>query len=336
MAKQIKEVKLSHITVETSFRNDEKDLSLELDINRNGLKIPLIVEEESTNKYVLVDGYRRFYVLDFLGIEAAVCIIESFSSEEERIIKRLGKELHTKRRTSYQLGKMINQLLENEAYDAKLIASLCNVSVGTIAKYIRGSDVNSEWLRRGEQANVGKHAFTDIQKLNVNDDTKNHIADRYIDKEINKSVVDVIKKSTKEKAFTNIPEEKTKACIDEIIVQQSKEFDAIREVVHKNSLEEKYTKYSHTFMHNITLSKLTKVEKNLSNRNYLNYLSSGQRLEINKSVQKILLILNSPITWLNFPNDEQFYEKHEAENVKNLKNKRTRPLQEKNIINRKL
>ncbi|WP_432357040.1 ParB/RepB/Spo0J family partition protein [Sporosarcina sp. UB5] len=336
MTKQMKEVKLSQIELETSFRNKEKDLSLELDINRNGLKTPLVVEEKSADKYVLVDGYRRYYALDFLGKEVAECIIEPFTSEEERIIKRLGKELHTKRRTAYQLEKMINRLLENEAYDAKLIASLCNVSTETIAKYIRGSDVNPEWLRRGEKANVGRHAFTDIHNLDVNDDTKDHIVDRYIGKEINKSVVDVIKKSTKEKAFTNLPEEKTKECIDEIIEKKSQEYDAIREVVHKNSLEAKYNKYSHTFMHNVNLRSLTKIEKILGNNNYINFLSNEQRMELNNLARKILLRLNPPITWLNFPNDVQFYEKHAEKNVKNLRNKVFRPSRKKYVINRKM
>lgn len=336
MSKQIKVVKLSHIKLETSFRNKEKDLSLELDINRNGLKVPLSVEEVSTNKYVLVDGYRRFYAMEFLKKEAAECTVETLSSEEERIIKRLGKELHTKRRTAYQLEKMISRLLENDAYEAKLIASLCNVSVGTITKYISGSDVSPEWLRRGEQANVGRHAFTDIHRLDVNEDTKEHIADRYIDKEINKSVVDVIKKSTKEKAFINVPEEKEKECIDEIIVQKSQEYDSIREVVHKNSLEAKYTKYSHTFMHTLNLRLLKKVEKILSINNYLNYLSNGQKVELDKSFRNILLILNPPITWPKFPAGEQFHEKHEDENVANIKYKRFSSLQKKDVIARKL
>lgn len=256
--------------------------------------MPLIVEEETTNKYVLVDGYRRFYALKFLGKEAAECIIDSLSSEEERIIKRLGIELHTKRRTAYQLEKMITRLLENKAYDAKLIASLCHVSAGTISKYIRGCDVNPEWLRRGEQANVGRHTLTDIHKLNVNDNIKNHILDKYIDKEINKSVVDVIKKCTKEEAFTSIPEENTKDFIDEVILQQFQENDAIKEIVHKNSLEAEYTNKSHTFMHNLNLRLLTKVEKTLSNYNYFNYLSNSQKGELSKSVQKIRLILNPP------------------------------------------
>lgn len=83
---------LSQIALETSFRDEVKDLSLEPDINRYGIRVPLIVEDLGTGKYVLVDGYRRFYALDFLGRETAECIVESATSIEGRIIKRLGKE----------------------------------------------------------------------------------------------------------------------------------------------------------------------------------------------------------------------------------------------------
>jgi ParB-like chromosome segregation protein Spo0J len=191
---------------------------LELDITRQGLKVPLTVEEESKNQYVLVDGYRRYYALEFIGVEEAYCNVEEPSSEEERIVKRLGIELHTKRRTAYQLERMINRLLESEEYDARLIASLCNVKEATITKYVRGFDVNPEWLRRGEQTGAGRHAFTEIHNLNVSDETKNYIADRYIDREIPKTTIEVIKKATKEKAFKDIPEENVKECIDEIMI----------------------------------------------------------------------------------------------------------------------
>ncbi|MFA9560373.1 ParB/Srx family N-terminal domain-containing protein [Evansella sp. AB-rgal1] len=71
MSKQPKKIKLSQIRLETSYRKSEKDLSLELSISRQGLNVPLIVEEEGENQYVLVDGYRRFYALEFLGVEDA-------------------------------------------------------------------------------------------------------------------------------------------------------------------------------------------------------------------------------------------------------------------------
>lgn len=141
MHRQLEQIKLSKIRLETTFRSKEKDLSLELDINRNGLKIPLIVEKISENEYVLVDGYRRFYALEFLGRKDVICTVRNATSEEDRIMKRLGMELHTTKKTAYQLGRMISRLLQSKDYNVKRIASLCHVNKETIIKYIRDSDV---------------------------------------------------------------------------------------------------------------------------------------------------------------------------------------------------
>ncbi|MDN4495132.1 ParB N-terminal domain-containing protein [Ureibacillus aquaedulcis] len=169
MFEQPREIELSQIRLETSFRKNEKDLSLEMDISRNGLIAPLIVQLESEDTYVLVEGYRRFYALQFLGKKYADCFIENYTSEEDRIIKRLRIEFQTKKRTAYQLEEMINRLLENELYDVKLLASLCNVTEKTIAKYRKGSDVNPDWIRRGRKTGAGRHGFTIIHKLNVSE-----------------------------------------------------------------------------------------------------------------------------------------------------------------------
>lgn len=210
------------------------------------------------------------------------------------------------------MEKMINRLLENEAYEVKLIANPCNVSTGTIARYIRGSDVDPEWIKKAERANVGRHALTDIHNLNVNEEIKNHIVDRYTNKEITKSIVDIIKKLTKEIAFKSIPEEKVKEWMDDVINQQSQEDDALRGVVHKYSLEAKYTGYSHTFMHNLILKSLTWIGTVTGNNNYLRYLSIEQKRELKKSIRNIQLTLNPPIIWSKFPEEVQEQEKLEG------------------------
>lgn len=311
MNKQIKVIKLSQISLETNFRNKEKDLSLELSINRHGLQVPLIVEKESENNYVLVDGYRRFYALKFLGVVGAICSIKDSSSEEERIIKRLGIELHTKRKTSYQLERMINRLLENKKYDVKLIASLCDVTEGTIAKYIRGSEVNRKWLERGEKTGAGRHAFTDIHRLNLSEENKNFIADKYIDRKINKSSVDVIKKATNEKGFEDIPEERVKECIDLIIEQQSKNYESVGEIVSETNLQSRYNRSSHTTVHNLNLNLLIRIEKIFKNKNYVDYLSKKQKDKLAKSFQNLILILNPPLKWSEFPSEKRFNERSE-------------------------
>lgn len=288
MTKELKKIKLSQIRLETNYRENEKDLSLELDIARQGLKVPLTVEEENQDQYVLVDGYRRYYALEKLGVEDVNCIVEEQTSEEERILKRLGIELHTKKRSSYQLDSMIKRLLENEKYDVRLIASLCNVTEATIIKYIRGSDVNPEWLRRGEQTGAGRHGLTDIHNLNVSKEIKNYIADRYINKEVPKSTIEVIKKATKEKAFKNIPEENVKECIDEIIVEHLRNYETMKEIVYENSLKAGYIDSSHTYLFSLTINLLTRVQRIFNNKYFINNLSYKQKAVLNTTIRDLL------------------------------------------------
>lgn len=304
MSRQLEKISLSQIRLETNFRNKEKDLSLELDINRNGLRIPLAVEKESKDEYVLVDGYRRFYALEFLKKADAECFVEGLSSEEGRIIKRLDMELHTKKKTAYQLGRMVQWLLQNKNYDKKRIASLCNVTPSTIAKYIRGSDVNPDWLKRGEKAGVGVHAFTTIHELSVSKDNKNYIAEKYINKEITKDDVDHIKKAVNDKAFKNIPQENIIECVDQIIERRSQEKEAIKEVVGENSLMSRYTKGNHFLMHNIIIKLLTRVERILSNNHYTDHVSESQKNQLTKKVRRLNQLLNPPIQWRAFPNED--------------------------------
>ncbi|WP_047983548.1 ParB/RepB/Spo0J family partition protein [Ornithinibacillus californiensis] len=301
---QLKKIKLSDIRLETDYRNTDKDLDFILDIKRNGLQYALLVEEEGNNQYVLVDGYRRYYALEYIGITSVNCFVEVKSTEEERIIKRLRKEFHTKRRTAYQLERMINRLLENEKYHPRLIASLCNVTENTITKYIKGSSVDPDWLRRGEMAGVGRHAFTDIHNLKVNEQIKHYLADKYINREITRNSIDAVKKTTKLAAFDNITDEKIKDCIDEIIFLHSKSVNKIENVVNKYSLKAIYNISSHTFMHYYTMELFDSIEEVLRTRNYFDYLSDYQKDELNEAVRKLQQILNPPINWAKFPDEK--------------------------------
>ncbi|MCG3418228.1 ParB/Srx family N-terminal domain-containing protein [Oceanobacillus jordanicus] len=318
MTKQLKKIKLSQIRLETSFRKSEKDLSLEMDISRQGLKVPLIVEEESENQFVLVDGYRRFYALEFIGLEDAYCDVVEHSSEEGRIVKRLGLELHTKKRTGYNLEEMIASLLESKKYDVSTIANLCNVTLATITKYVNGSEVNPEWLRRRKQTGAGFHALPVIHNLNVNDENKKYIADKYLGREIPKTTVDIIKKATEEKAFQDIPEEDVIECFEEIIVQKSRNYENVKDVVNEKALQAGYTKGSHTFVHNLILSLLTRVERIFKNNYYVQKLSKKQKSELTKKVRSLLMILDPPLTWAEFPIEEKIYKKPEKEDNGNL------------------
>ncbi|WP_040207304.1 hypothetical protein [Neobacillus jeddahensis] len=254
-----------------------------------------------------------FFALQFLGKLKADCIIEKLSSEDERIVKRLSMELHTKRRTAYQLEKMINHLLKTEKYDVKSIAGLCNVTEKTLNKYIQGLDVNLEWIRRGEKTGAGRHAFTDIHSLNLSEEDKNFIADLYINRNINKAIIDVIKKAAKEEAFEDIPEENIKKCLSQIIDHQLKEYEQVKEILYNNSLQANYNEKAHTFMHNLVLNLLKRIEKSFKNKYYVNYVSIKQRDQLNKLLRSLFILLNPPLKWSEFPKKDKLNRNPEDE-----------------------
>ncbi|MCC3359632.1 ParB/RepB/Spo0J family partition protein [Bacillus sp. REN16] len=302
MNKQLKMIRLSQIRLEISFRENEKDLGLKLSIQREGLKVPLIVEEESKNHYVLVEGYRRYFALEYLNIEYAECIVENPTSENERILKRLGLELQSKKKTSYQMERMIFSLLQN-GYDAKTIASYCSVTKATISKYIHGAGVNPDWIRRGEEANVGRHVFTAIHKLDIDIDIKEIIVDQYIKKTITKTTVEAIKKATNEKAFQDIPKEKIQDCIERIMMHQSLNNKVVKEIVNEISLQSVYKKENHLFMYKLSFQSLTKVQTILNLRHFTDYLTEYQKKQLLLAINKLLHTLNPPSKWTEFSED---------------------------------
>ncbi|MCM3386859.1 ParB N-terminal domain-containing protein [Ureibacillus chungkukjangi] len=289
MFEQPKTIKLSQIRLETSYRKNEKDLSLEMDINRNGLIIPLIVQQESEDKYVLVDGYRRYYALVFLEKDSADCFVENYTSEEDRIIKRLRIEFHTKKRTGYQLEEMINRLLETELYDEKLIVSRCNVTVQTIAKYRDGAGVNPDWIRRGKQTGAGRQGLTIIHKLKLGEEVKNYIADRYINREFSEAVLKVIRKATQENAFIDLLEEDIKDCIDLIITLQLMQYEPVEEIVHEYRLHAVYALSSHAILYTKNTRMLTQLEEIYQIDHYVKNLSYEQKAELNEKVSNLYL-----------------------------------------------
>ncbi|MGP4073252.1 ParB/RepB/Spo0J family partition protein [Piscibacillus sp. B03] len=304
MSKQLKIVKLSQIKLETKYRQREKDLSLELDLSRNGLKEPLIVEAVNKNLYILVDGYRRYYALDFLEIEEACCIVEEQTSKEHRIIKRLGRELQTKKRTAYELERMIKDLLRHKDYNSMIISQLCGVSEETINKYLLGSDVNPEWLRRGATTGAGRHGFTVIHHLNVSDDIKGKIAERYINREFPKTTLDVINKITKEKGFNSLSEEYVEACINDIILHQASSYQGAKYIVDEYALKLRFSKSNHASIHDLVFKLLMRIEAFFNNKHYVNHLTNKQRARLIIQLHKLLSKIRPHINWADVHAEE--------------------------------
>ncbi|MDN4495131.1 hypothetical protein [Ureibacillus aquaedulcis] len=85
-----------------------------------------------------------------------------------------------------------------------------------------------------------------------------------------------------------------KECIDEIVLQQSRNFETVKEIVSENSLLAVHTKSSHADMYKLTLKLVAKLEKIFRNNNFVKYLTNKQKGELTKKVESLAIILNPP------------------------------------------
>ncbi len=192
---KFKNISLEYIKLEDEFRKNLEDFSLATSIKQNGLIEPLIVEEKNSNCFILVEGYRRFWALKHLNIPVVACKVEKLTSKDSRVLKRLRVELKSKRKTGYEVERMISFLLD-DGYTEDDIAKQCNIQKKTVKKYINGKDVNTQWKIRAEQSGAGIHGLTEIHHLtNIHPENKEYVADIYIKRRINANNVESIKKT---------------------------------------------------------------------------------------------------------------------------------------------
>lgn len=92
----------------------------------------------------------------------------------------------------------------------------------------------------------------------------------------------------------------------------------MKEIVCENSLQAKYTKTNHTFMYNLTLVLIKRIERIFSIRNFTDYLSDKQKEKLSKPLTNLILILNQPLKLSDFPKCQQSLKNLEDDDGENL------------------
>ena len=285
---QLEKINLSHIRLEPSLRDKVKDLKLQADIQTNGLQEPLSVEKEE-EKYVLVDGYRRYDALKSVGIDTAWCIILEKSTEENRLIQKLRRQYHTKKLNRVEMRNVIMKLLKTKKYNEKLISQLFYISEKTIEKYKRALSINPDWLALREKTGAGLDGLIKIHELEESYETKEYIAKRFLGREFNSNVVYVISKATKQKEFQEIPEESVIDCVKQIIVNQS--FETVNEIICEHSLLFEDPDDRHIVVYNKSIKLITSLEKIFRKNNFIKNLSIKQKAKLKKEVSNLERLL---------------------------------------------
>jgi ParB family chromosome partitioning protein len=329
----MKKVRLSAILLDEQFRKDLEDLSLTLSMVDNQ-SVPIIVEgPTNNNEYFLVEGYRRLASLKHLQKKHVYCIVEKITNEEERVIKRLRNELHTKKKTGYEISRMVNFLLDRE-YTIPQIANKCGKTEATIRKYVRSRDVDSELLERAERNGAGVHGLTELNKLNnIKENTKHYTLDNYVEKNISGTHVESIKKVHNINEFINLSDDSQRKCIDGAVCQTKFNEHRAKTIVYEESLRHKYDKKVHKYIFNVVVSYLEKTIANC-HLNFIQNLSNEQKTTLQGLLENFASKLGITINWSAFPDDtvqNNFGKRHLLININDRKRKTPRSKRHKEL-----
>ncbi len=283
---KFKNISLEYIKLEDEFRKNLEDFSLATSIKQNGLIEPLIVEEKNSNCFILVEGYRRFWALKHLNIPVVACKVEKLTSKDSRVLKRLRVELKSKRKTGYEVERMISFLLD-DGYTEDDIAKQCNIQKKTVKKYINGKDVNTQWKIRAEQSGTGIHELTEIHHLtNIHPENKEYVANLYIKRKINANNVESIKTLTKLDEFNKSSKDSQRDCINDMIGDESLNNERLKDIVFTRSLKQQYTLSVHQYIFDKVLRLFDKIIDGCCH-NFVNHLTPVQKKDLQRKIKII-------------------------------------------------
>lgn len=134
---------------------------LKRSIAENGQQQPVIVCGVSTDKWTLLDGYRRFEAVQRLEQDTILAEIW-MCNESEGLMRMLGKESGRSRK-ALEEGRLIQSLVENHAIGFEEIAK----RLGRSSRWVRGrlelvSEVDPSWWSKLEQGKLSVWALNRV------------------------------------------------------------------------------------------------------------------------------------------------------------------------------
>lgn len=117
------------------FFDAVKMATLRESINQHGIMTPLIVEEIGTDKYLLIDGERRFRAATELGLKQIPVIIEKASSETERLVRQFNVQEQHEAWTPVEKAMSIIKLAEEMGTTLDTTCKLLNVAARDRDRY---------------------------------------------------------------------------------------------------------------------------------------------------------------------------------------------------------
>ncbi|HZG80782.1 MAG TPA: ParB N-terminal domain-containing protein [Brevibacillus sp.] len=297
---KLRNIALDLIIPEEKFRKDFENDTFIMSIGRDGVEDPLTVEGPTAEgRYILVEGYRRFVSAQSSRLEKIICLVEDITDEKTRVIKRLKKELFHKKRTGFEIERMVKYL--HKHYKIVDIAKLLGVTPSTVRRHLTTSEVSPDIRRRAEEANVGKQALGKLVKLsNIDLDVKNDLVEDYLNKEFNGNDVDSIALLTKLTDYKKLEKSDQYECVYDLLEHKKSVTNTSRVFVALRLLRKDFKLHAHKTVFNYMISNLTSFLNNL-HPNFIEHLSNEQKREINFLLFSILNKLKLLDRWEDFP-----------------------------------
>ncbi|MBU6427108.1 ParB/RepB/Spo0J family partition protein [Patescibacteria group bacterium] len=148
---EFKELPISQLELDDNQPRKEYGTPLEQEklsnsIQQFGLQEPIMVTKKEDNRYVIIDGHRRYLCCKDLGIERAMCQVYPNLDDGELEVRRYEKQNNRKSWRPLEKSNCLHRAKVKLGIKNEELASLLNLSKSTIASSLQLREQKLEYL----------------------------------------------------------------------------------------------------------------------------------------------------------------------------------------------
>ncbi len=147
------------------YFNAERIKTLKNSITQHGIVNPLIVQKMGTDKYLLVDGERRYRAATELKLDKVPAIVEEPQKETDRLVRQFNIQEQHEQWSPSEKAIAIDKLAAQMGIPLAAVCKLLNVTMNDSRRYIAFAGIidKDTWVRN----EVPLDYSTGVQSLNA-------------------------------------------------------------------------------------------------------------------------------------------------------------------------
>lgn len=166
MKDQIQKVKMSQIVADPDQPRQEFDQKALADlvssIKKQGIMVPLAVEEMPNGRYLIIDGERRWRASGTVGLKEVPVIVYPAMDDKDRIMTRFHIQEQHSNWTAFDKARAIAILQEANGLSTQDVADLLGLSSVTVSSYLSLLKLSKRSL---STANKSKIPFSYLHQI---------------------------------------------------------------------------------------------------------------------------------------------------------------------------